>query len=71
VKDEKTFGKYIQAFGLAPLNLVSGNRRAALLALEKVLKNVDADSSSVITNEAYALIRYNTEYLVDQLMESK
>ena len=48
-----------------------GKRRAVLVALEDVLKNVDSDSSSVITSEAYGLIRWNTEYLADKLKELK
>ena len=35
--------------------------------LQDVLRDVDIDSSSSITSEAYALIRYNTEYLISKL----
>ncbi|MEW6702338.1 MAG: hypothetical protein AB1298_06425, partial [Bacteroidota bacterium] len=32
-----------------------------------VLRDVDVDSSSAITSEAYALLRYNSEYLLSKL----
>ena len=35
--------------------------------LQDILRDVDIDSSSTITSEAYALLRYNTEYLISKL----
>lgn len=35
--------------------------------LQDILREVDIDSSSTITSEAYALLRYNTEYLISKL----
>jgi hypothetical protein len=37
--------------------------------LQTVLEEVDEDSSGNITSEAYALLRYNTEYLLENLPE--
>jgi len=37
--------------------------------LHSVLDNLDVDSSSNITSEAYALLKYNTEYLLEHMPE--
>jgi hypothetical protein len=43
------------------------NLKTARTRIDTVLQQVKIDSSSSLTSEAYALIRYNTEYLRDQL----
>lgn len=35
--------------------------------LQDILRDVDIDSSTTISSEAYALLRYNTEYLISKL----
>ena len=47
-------------------NNIAGARNT----LNNVLNNVNLDSSSNLTSEAYALIRYNTEYLLTKLPNS-
>jgi len=59
--------KYLSYFSTAKTQLQQNNTAGARTTLQSVLRNVDVDSSSTLTSEAYALLRYNTEYLLDQL----
>ncbi len=67
IKDQATTDKYLGYFTSAKTSLQQNNVAAARATLQRVLQDVDVDSTSSITNEAYALIRYNTEYLLAQL----
>ncbi|MEK6755486.1 MAG: hypothetical protein AABZ02_04970 [Bacteroidota bacterium] len=67
IKDQPTADKYLGYFNSARAALQQNNASAARSALKQVLRNVDVDSSSTLTSEAYALLRFNTEYLVSQL----
>lgn len=40
---------------------------ALRVLLDQTLAEIESDSGSVLTSEAYALLRYNTEYLLSQL----
>ncbi len=46
---------------------MNGDTSPARAFLQTVLTDVDIDSSSTLSSEAYALLRYNTEYLLEQL----
>jgi hypothetical protein len=59
--------KYLNYLSTAKTQLQQNNTAAARTTLQSVLRDVDVDSSSMLTSEAYALLRYNTEYLLDQL----
>jgi hypothetical protein len=59
--------KYLSYFSTAKTQLDQNNTAGARTTLQSVLRDVDVDSSSALTSEAYALLRYNTEYLLDQL----
>ncbi len=59
--------KYLGYFTSAKTQLQQNNAARARATLQSVLLDVDVDSSSAITSEAYALLRYNTEYLVSKL----
>jgi hypothetical protein len=59
--------KYLGYFSSAKTQLEQNNIAGARTTLQSVLHDVDVDSSSTLTSEAYALLRYNTEYLLDQL----
>ncbi len=67
ITTEQIAEKYIGYFNNAKTNLQQNNIRATRDTLNNVLRDVDIDSSSTLTSEAYALIRYNTEYLLAQL----
>jgi hypothetical protein len=59
--------KYFSYFNSAKASLRVDNIAAARTTLNQVLVDVNIDSTSNLTSEAYALIRYNTEYLLSQL----
>ncbi len=59
--------KYIGYFASAKSQLQVNNTAGARATLQTVLQDVNVDSTSNLTTEAYALIRYNTEYLLGQL----
>jgi phosphoribosyl-AMP cyclohydrolase len=59
--------KYLSYFSSARAELVQGDSAGARTPLQQVLRDVDIDSTTNLTSEAYALIRYNTEYLLSQL----
>ncbi len=67
IKDQATADKYLGYFASAKMSLQQNNVAAARLTLQQVLQDVNTDSTSNITSEAYALLRYNTEYLLAQL----
>jgi hypothetical protein len=67
IKDETTANKYLGYFNSAKSSLQENNIAAVRTTLGQVLNDVNVDSTSNLTSEAYALIRYNTEYLLSQL----
>ncbi|MEW6508428.1 MAG: hypothetical protein AB1432_11845 [Bacteroidota bacterium] len=67
IKQEATKNKYETYLTNAKTLLQQGDSLHARLNLENILRNVDIDSSGAITSEAYALLRYNTEYLLSFL----
>ena len=69
IKDEQTRDKYDNYFNTAKTYLEQNNNNAAKSELQKVLTDCNTDSSSVLTSEAYALLYFNTEYLISQIPE--
>jgi hypothetical protein len=67
IKDQAAANKYLDYFASAKRDLQQNLNAPAWLTLKKVLRDVDVDSTSLLTSEAYALIRFNTEYLLGQL----
>ena len=65
--NQSTAEKYLRYFSSAKSQLQSNNIAGARSTLQTVLTNAISDSTSNLTSEAYALIRYNTEYLITQL----
>jgi hypothetical protein len=59
--------KYSNYYNSAKSSLQQNNFAAVRTILAQVLSDVNIDSISNLTSEAYALIRYNTEYLLSQL----
>jgi hypothetical protein len=59
--------KYTNYFRTTRSQLQSANISGALSTLQAVLISANADSTSLLTSEAYALIRYNSQYLITQL----
>ena len=67
IKDQPTANKYIGYLSSTKSNLQQNNIGAVRSTLGQVLTGVNVDSTSNLTSEAYALIRFNTEYLLSQL----
>ncbi len=67
INDEATKDKYITNFENTKDHLEQSNNSASRALLEIVLQDVETDSSITLTSEAYALIKYNTEYLLEQI----
>ncbi|MGA3286545.1 MAG: hypothetical protein ABSD46_03870 [Bacteroidota bacterium] len=67
IKDQPTANKYLGYFALAKTSLGQNNITSTRTTLQRVLTDVNVDSTVNLTSEAYALIRYNTEYLLAQL----
>jgi hypothetical protein len=59
--------KYLALFTSAKSSLQANNIGSARATLNSVLTVVNQDSSSTLSSEAYALLRYNTEYLLSKL----
>lgn len=66
IKDQGTADKYVNYFNTAKSNLQQNNITGVRTTLNQVLTDVNIDSTSNLTSEAYALIRFNTEYLLSQ-----
>jgi len=69
IKNQPTANKYDSLFNLAKTQLQQNNNNAARTTLQTVLQEVNIDSTNNLTSEAYALIKYNTEYLLSKLSE--
>ncbi|MGD0339745.1 MAG: hypothetical protein ABSB78_13265 [Bacteroidota bacterium] len=67
IKDQTTTDKYLDYFNSSKISLQQNDIVLTRSTLNSVLTNVNQDSSSAMTSEAYALIRYNTEYLLSKL----
>lgn len=63
----QTKDKYASYLTNAKSSLQQNNFSAARSFLQNILRDVDIDSVSAITSEAYALLKYNTEYLLSKL----
>ena len=70
IKNQTTADKYDSLFNLAKTQLQQNNNAGAKATLQTVLQQVDIDSTNNLTSEAYALIRYNTEYLIKKIPQS-
>jgi len=69
ITNQTTANKYDSLFTSAKTQLQQNNNNAAKTTLQTVLQEVDIDSTNNLTSEAYALLRYNTEYLIEHLSE--
>ena len=67
IKDQPTASVYLGRFNAAKACLQQNNIASTRATLQQVLQDVNVDSTSNLTSEAYALIRYNTEYLLEHL----
>ena len=67
IKEETAADKYTEYFTSAKTELEQNIISAVHNTLNNVLRDVETDSGSVLTSEAYALLRYNTEYLLEKL----
>jgi hypothetical protein len=67
IKDQTTTDKYSGYFSSAKTSLQQNNIASTRATLQQVLQDANVDSTANITSEAYALICYNTEYLLSQL----
>ncbi len=67
ITSQQIADKYLGYFASAKSQLQGNNTAGARATLQTVLQDVNVDSTSNLTTEAYALIRYNTEYLLGQL----
>ena len=66
IKDDATANKYLGYFSSAKTKFLQQDNVGARTVLLQVLKDVDIDSTANLTSEAYALISYNTKYLLAQ-----
>jgi len=67
IQNQETRDKYKTHFNNASNFLELGDSSEARNELLIVLNECILDSSSVLTSESYALLRYNTEYLIEHL----
>ena len=62
ITNQTTADKYDSLFRAAKTQLQQNNIAGVQNTLQTVLQDVDQDSSANLTSEAYALLKYNTEY---------
>ena len=67
IKDRPTATKYLAYFSSARSKLEQHDSVGVRTVLQQVLREVESDSAVHLSSEAYALLRFNTEYLVDKL----
>ena len=71
ITNEQTKDKYNNYFTNTKNYLNQSNNNAAKTELQKVLTDCNTDSSSVLTSEAYALLYFNTDYLINRIPEGE
>ncbi len=71
IKSDAGAERYLHLLALAKSGLQKSDMKTVLRTLGKVLGDVEADKSQALKPEAYALIRYNTEYLIGRLGTGK
>jgi hypothetical protein len=69
ITNQITANKYTSLIDSARSSLQANNRGVTEARLDEVLVNVRLDSASTLTSEAYALLRFNTEYVLQKLRE--
>ncbi len=70
ITNDPTANKYMRLIDTARAHLQANNRGVTKAKLDSVLVNVYPDTAAgVISSEAYALLRFNTEYLLRKLRE--
>ena len=69
IKDQPTYEKYADLLNQVKTGLQTNDIIKTQNALQNILEEVDIDSSSNLTSEAYALLKYNMEYLIENLPE--
>ena len=67
IKDQSTADKYSSLLTKAKTQLQSEDSSGSRQTLQAVVTNTISDSTANITSEAYALLRFNTEYLISNL----
>jgi hypothetical protein len=75
IKDQATANKYLGYFVSAKTSLQQNNIDSTRIKLQQVLNDINVDSTAnpatqmagKLTSEAFALLRYNTEYLLEHL----
>ncbi len=67
INNENMSNKYIDYFNNTKTFLQNEDSLNASLTLQTLLQDVEQDSGSVLISEVYALLRYNTEYLLEKL----
>ena len=71
ITNQTTTNKYDSLFNTAKTQLQQNNNNAARTTLQTALQEVRVDSTDNLTSEAYALLKYNTEYLLENLPEEE
>ena len=71
IQTQETRDKYNNHFNNAKNYLQQNNNSAAQSELQLVLNECNADSSTVLSSEAYALLYFNTEYLIEQIPDTE
>jgi hypothetical protein len=69
VGSDSVANRYSGLLSVARTQLQTNDNAGARTTLQSVLHDVDQDSSTTLTSEAYALLRYNTEYLLARIPE--
>jgi hypothetical protein len=69
ITNDPTANKYTAFIDSARSNLQANRRGVTKSNLDLILQNVDADSGGTLSSEAYALLRFNTEYVMNKLRE--
>ncbi|MBL1212894.1 MAG: hypothetical protein HND52_06015 [Ignavibacteriae bacterium] len=71
IQTQEERDKYNTYFNNTSNYLSQNNNNAAKSELQIVLNECNTDSSTVLTSEAYALLYFNTEYLIEQIPDTE
>jgi hypothetical protein len=67
IANQSTADKYTGLYTRAKSDFQQNNTTSARARLDTVLRQIPLDSVANLTSEAYALLKFNTEYLLSQL----
>jgi hypothetical protein len=67
INKKNIYDRYLELYKILKKNLIENDTISANFNLFRVLTHIEKDQKHHLSNEAYALLKYNTEFLIENL----